>query len=146
MANIIFTNKCNINCPFCFASENNINDDISVSNSFDIEQVWKITNYLNINSDFRFCGGEPTQNPAMISAISLLLSCKRRIMIMTNGIWPDEFISYIANLSPKFETKISYLFNILHPKLYKKGEMERIHHALKIVNPSYTTDFRIYYL
>jgi len=145
MSNIIFTNKCNISCPFCFASENNVKDEIAETNNFNIEQVWRINNYLNSNSEFRFCGGEPTQNPEIIPAISLLLSSKRRIFIMTNGIWPDDFLSYINLLPQKFETKIRYLFNVLHPNFYKGKELEQIHQALKIVNPCNTTiGFTVY--
>ena len=139
MANIIFTNKCNISCPFCFASENNVKNENSETKAFNIEQVWRANNFLSTNSDFRFCGGEPTQNPEIISAISLLLASKRRIFIMSNGIWPDDFLSYIANLPPKFETKISYLFNILHSKFYKGKDWEQIHKTLKIANPCNTT-------
>ena len=62
MANIIFTNKCNIRCPFCFASENTANAT-KTKDEFSIADVWDISSSFIGNGMFRFCGGEPTLNP-----------------------------------------------------------------------------------
>jgi MoaA/NifB/PqqE/SkfB family radical SAM enzyme len=71
MSNIIFTNKCNIRCPFCFATENNLDVGTNSKEDFSIADTWKISGFLN-SKVFRFCGGEPTQNPNMKEAMKLL--------------------------------------------------------------------------
>lgn len=142
MANIIFTNKCNIQCPFCFAKENNTKS--SISQDFSILKSWEISSFIT-NKIFRFCGGEPTANPEIINVIEKLLEHGYEIFIMTNGIWPEKFSSFISSLDSKYITKIGYLFNILDPTFYRKNEFSIIKNTLSIVNPLKSTlGFTIY--
>ena len=143
MANIIFTNKCNIQCPFCFANENNANEN-DQRNDFTIANTWDITNFIN-NGEFRFCGGEPTQNPNIISAIELLLKSNKNIMIMTNGLWPPKFQTFVKELKPKYSTNIHYLFNVLPPEFYSKTRLKQLYKTLETINPTAATlGFTIY--
>ena len=153
MANIILTDKCNISCPFCFASENNVTQDSYAMNFFDIKKTWNISTFLK-NKKIRLCGGEPTQNPYILDILEILLKDGYEIFFMTNGVWHEDFFNYIKNLPPKYMTKVSYLFNILPPEFYKNGEYEIIRKSLSIVNPKktdigitiYREDFKYDYL
>lgn len=144
MANIIFTNKCNIHCPFCFANENNLNNKDQERNDFTIADTWDVTNFIN-NGEFRFCGGEPTQNPNIIPAVELLLKCHKNVMIMSNGLWTQKFQTFIRSLPPQFATRIHYLFNVLAPEFYSKTELEQLYVSLGSINPTAATlGFTIY--
>lgn len=144
MANIIFTNKCNIQCPFCFASENTANATKTMD-EFSIANVWDISSSFIANGVFRFCGGEPTLNPIMRDAVKLLLKNDKTVFIMTNGMWPDQFINFINGLSTKETAKINYLFNVLKPDFYTKNQLQKLHKVLSLINPTKTTlGFTIY--
>lgn len=144
MANIIFTNKCNIQCPFCFASENTANAT-KTKDEFSIADVWDISSSFIRNGVFRFCGGEPTLNPNMIDSVKLLLKNDKSVFIMTNGIWPDEFINFIDGLSTKETSKISYLFNVLKPDFYTENQLQKLYKVLSLINPTNATlGFTIY--
>ena len=137
MANIIFTNNCNIRCPFCFASENNSQEDRE-SFDYDIHKTWDITSFLD-KKVFRFCGGEPTQNPIIIDTLKILLKSDYHILLMTNGIWPQDFIDYIKSLTHSKKLNISYLFNILSPNFYKKEELIILHKTLEVITANNST-------
>ena len=144
MANIIFTNKCNIQCPFCFASENTANTT-KTKDEFSIADVWDISSSFITNGVFRFCGGEPTLNPIMKDAVKLLLKNDKSVFIMTNGLWPDEFTNFINGLSTNEISKISYLFNVLKPDFYSESQLQKLHKVLSLINPTMATlGFTIY--
>ena len=148
MANIILTNRCNIKCPFCFASENSDQNLIY----FDLLKSWKINSF--IDNEFRFCGGEPTLTPNITDIAEAILDSGKNIYMMTNGIWPESFHNFIKTMPYKYRVRISYLFNLLHPSFYKENDYEKILSNLAIVNPLktalgitvYKKDFEYQYL
>lgn len=135
MANIIFTNECNIQCPFCFASENAAKTT-KTNDEFSITDVWDISSSFIENGKFRFCGGEPTLNPNMIDSMRLLLKNDKSIFIMTNGLWPNKFINFIEGLNTKESSKTSFLFNILKPDFYTENQLNKLHKVLSLINPT----------
>jgi len=149
MANIILTNLCNIKCPFCFASENN---ELNLT-FFDPLKSWKISSFIS-SKEFRFCGGEPTLTPNIKEITEAILDSGRNIFIMTNGIWPESFHNFIKTIPVKYQNRISYLFNLLHPSFYKESDLNKILSNLDIVNPLlitlgltiYKDDFEYQYL
>lgn len=138
MANIIFTNKCNINCPFCFANENKEKSNQDNALNFTVADTWQVSNLLSSNL-FKFCGGEPTLNPEIIPAITSLLKSDKNISILSNGLWPETFQDFIENLTLPYTIKIIYLFNILEPQFYTANQLQRLKKTLSIVNPVQTT-------
>jgi sulfatase maturation enzyme AslB (radical SAM superfamily) len=145
MANIIFTNQCNIQCPFCFASENNTNQNSKPEMIFDAFKAWDISTFLGEDKDFRFCGGEPTLNPSIDKVLDILLKSKFSMTFMTNGLWPKKFKDYYKKLSNDNLLNIRFLFNILEPCLYKKNEYELLNNNLNMVlSQNSTLGFTIY--
>lgn len=139
MANIIYTNKCNIQCPYCFATENNLSEKSNSLKNYSIGDLWRLGRFITTNQ-FRFCGGEPTQNPNIIESIDLLLrNNKSMILLMTNGLWGNEFQEYISQLHPNSVVRINYLFNILPPDFYNKKQIKTLNSVLSIVNPTNST-------
>ncbi|MCD7963759.1 MAG: radical SAM protein [Rikenellaceae bacterium] len=140
MANIILTNTCNIQCPFCFASENNEQKAVV----FDPMKTWKISSFIG-SKTFRFCGGEPSLTPNITEMTQALLNSGYNIMMMTNGVWPESFRNFMLKLPVKFQVRFSYLFNILHPSFYKNNELQKICDNISLVNPLMCTlGFTIY--
>jgi len=138
MANIIYTNKCNLSCPFCFANDNNTKDTKDKTQNYSSTDLWKTVNFLNENP-IRLCGGEPTQHPDLIEHVDILIKSGKSIFMMTNGIWPKNFINYINCLSPANQLQFSFLFNILPPNLYSENQLNTIKKSLDACCPTRTT-------
>jgi len=88
MINIDLTNRCNLNCPFCFANANKRGEVVELST----EQINKmLDNVCAVDSIkpicFQFTGGEPTVHPQFLEALK---EVKKRqfsqVQIATNGI------------------------------------------------------------
>lgn len=138
MPNVIITNKCNLNCPFCFASEKNAQtaDEVNV---IDSEELWKITKILD-GTMVRFCGGEPTLHPRFLGLLSEHLENETsQVMVMTNGLWPKRVQKYISELPIEKLGRIRYLFNVLEPDFYTAKQIECLHATLRVVVPPRAT-------
>lgn len=92
---IEMTNKCNLNCDFCYANSNTFNQELSV------EQIKKAMDIIK-PSDIAFTGGEPLLRHDDI--IELLPEAKRHIgnlfkgiRIETNGTLPIDFNKFSFN-------------------------------------------------
>jgi sulfatase maturation enzyme AslB (radical SAM superfamily) len=138
MANLIITNQCNLNCPFCFASENqHCQEEFS---QFNLDAIKNIIPFLDKSKKvIRLCGGEPTLNKDIIHISDYLLDSGFSLFIMTNGLWPLKFRDYLKNMSGEKISRISFLFNVLHENLYSAELYRMLHETLSIVNPSNST-------
>jgi len=74
---INLTNKCNMNCPTCFASANELKQD-----DFDLSNVDKLKNYKYIY----LSGGEPTIKDDLFDYISKIKKGGHELIIFSNGI------------------------------------------------------------
>jgi radical SAM protein with 4Fe4S-binding SPASM domain len=95
--------------------------------------------FLLKDSEFRLCGGEPSLHDNVIEICDWLLKNNRKIFLMTNGLWPNEFWEYISSLEYKYITRIRFLFNVLEKSLYKNGEFQQLNKSLSVVNSCNTT-------
>lgn len=146
MANLIITNQCNIQCPFCFASESK--PDANSANEVTMDTFWEYINKFRIK-EVRFCGGEPTTHSQFIEMLDEVLKHDdMSAFVMTNGIWSNNIIDYIRSLplSPIFPLpalnkalRLKFLFNLLTPQFYTNEQWRRINQALEIVIPDLTT-------
>ena len=126
MANIIFTNYCNLHCEYCFA--NKIKSQ-SMQNITE-KQLQRILDWLK--KDYReshrigIIGGEPTLHPYFIDRINqlsiFLEETKSEAMLFTNGL---NIMSYLKYLNKKIgmlinvnkekidilDSQLNYLFN-----------------------------------
>ncbi len=137
MANLILTNNCNLNCPFCFAVENNYGIK-KTKEEFNVADLWKMIGFLK-GRTVRLCGGEPTINSNINEIFDCLLKNEFNIVIMTNGLWNQKFKSYIKNLHTNDILKINYLFNVLEEDQYTQEQRNNLKEVLNIVNPINTT-------
>ena len=79
---LILTDKCNFNCPYCRGVREDIKGTMSFALATATIKLWVNEGLKNI----RFSGGEPTLYPKLIQLIKLSRKCGiERIAISTNG-------------------------------------------------------------
>jgi uncharacterized radical SAM superfamily Fe-S cluster-containing enzyme len=122
MINIDLTNRCNLNCPFCFANSNKRGELVELS----IEQVRKMINTACAVDAvqpvcFQFTGGEPTVHPQFIEALTEAKKHKfTQVQVATNGIRFAEGADLAARAS-EAGLNVAYLqFDGMDDKVYEK--------------------------
>ena len=116
------TNRCNLNCPICFANSNRVGRIVEYS----FEEVHRIMDYfVNQRPYFppvaQFSGGEPTLHPRIID----ILNDARDIgfphrLLNTNGIRIAKDIDF-ARAVLDTDCGVIYLsFDGIEPEMYKK--------------------------
>jgi uncharacterized radical SAM superfamily Fe-S cluster-containing enzyme len=106
------TNKCNYNCPICFASANEIN-----VKDFEIAEL---DNYLKrLNTRFVFLsGGEATLLPNLDKIIKLTRKRKLKPMLLTNGHTLGRNKSLAKRLKKAGLFSVGIQFDTLNPKTH----------------------------
>lgn len=89
---MIVTDRCNFNCPYCRPLNERIKGDIDFDLANYILDVWFDNSLKNV----RFSGGEPTLYPFLDL---LIKKCKRnnveRIAVSTNGSSNNDYYKYL---------------------------------------------------
>ena len=96
---IITTNKCNLNCKYCFTKKNRGNE--SLKKAYVIELINKTVN-KNMPLEVSFIGGgEPTLNYSaineIVSFINDKIGKKAKYSIISNGIFDSQVINLIKD-------------------------------------------------
>jgi MoaA/NifB/PqqE/SkfB family radical SAM enzyme len=122
--NILLTNTCNQECPYCFARQEMKRSKIK---EMSLENFKKVVNYLKKNkiNSLRLMGGEPTIHSRFQQVIKLGINNFGNIVIFTNGLIPKKNKKIIE----KNIDKISFNFNIDTPAFEKNDNLRD-----KIVN------------
>lgn len=100
MASIILTYRCNLHCPYCFASGFVNTEKIDIS----IQNFLKAVSFVTrTESSIAIIGGEPMLHPGFGTIMELLIANSRikNINLFTNGILADQFLPQITH--PKVE-------------------------------------------
>ena len=88
LANIDLTNRCNMNCPICFANAN----QAGYVYEPDFETICKMLDALRVEEPIKctavqFSGGEPTVYPKLVEVIKAAKERKfAQVQVATNGI------------------------------------------------------------
>lgn len=134
MPNLVITNRCNLSCPFCFASEYRADGSAGAAQSMTLEEFRAQLEFVGTDT-VRFCGGEPTLHPEFPAMLSEALApAERRVLLMTNGLWPTSVRQQIAALPRRQANKITYLVNVLEPGLYGNGQQTLLEQALEVMD------------
>jgi hypothetical protein len=143
--NLILTNACNLRCPFCFATESRVDRQSAAVTRVGRDEFGRWLAWLG-SDRVKFCGGEPTLHPDFIEFLEMAFaSASPEIVVMTNGLWPEAVRRHIARLPPRKQVRVSFLFNVLEPSLYRKVQEQRLAASLAAVNPHATSlGFTIY--
>ncbi|MBT8489822.1 MAG: radical SAM protein, partial [Deltaproteobacteria bacterium] len=88
MPNILLTNYCNLNCPYCFAGKmmSRKGNNISVHN------FKKAVSYLKKNREKHvgIIGGEPTLHPRFLDLMTYVIEQGFKVQLFTNGVMDEE--------------------------------------------------------
>lgn len=79
------TNRCNLACPHCYQLPDNMSVDPTINELLDIVRSWP-----DDGAGVALCGAEPTARKDLadlIKQIKLLPGKKRKIMVLTNGVY-----------------------------------------------------------
>ncbi|MBY9077399.1 radical SAM protein [Paenibacillus sp. HN-1] len=134
MASVIINSACNLQCPFCFATESRNAEGHSINN-MSKDEFHKILKF-DSNIVTTICGGEPTIHPEFCDFMDSMLAVRGKyINVLTNGLWPEKVCNYFSSLPFEKSKRIIYLFNILQPEEYTEAQVEKLHAALGSVNP-----------
>lgn len=91
------TNKCNLNCVYCYKKVNGADDSTNMS----LEMVTIVIDYLNTQPSTIVCleGGEPLLHPHFIEIFYKLKESKIPVDILTNGLLFDfEMVKQVASV------------------------------------------------
>lgn len=111
-ANLLITNYCNQNCPFCFASRE--------MKSSTLDKEMKLDDYKKIlrkikrsghYSAIKLLGGEPTLHSQLFPMLDLAVQEGLQVQIFTNGIMDLKKADKLAT----YGKKIGYTFNCVTP-------------------------------
>tara|TARA_Y100000034_G_scaffold137009_1_gene218361 strand:- start:9664 stop:10908 length:1245 start_codon:yes stop_codon:yes gene_type:complete len=109
---IELTNKCNYNCPICYASANEID-----AKDFTIKEI---NNYLDKSSNRFIClsGGEPTLLPNFNEIIKNIKKKGLRTLLFTNGhsLGKNSLLAHSLKKSGLFAVAIQ--FDTFNPNLH----------------------------
>ena len=135
MANISITNYCNLQCPYCFAS-----DHINENKYFiDMDQFNRILNFIKTDdAKIGLIGGEPTLHPHLEEILIRLNEyCKendKRWVIFSNGLHIEKILPYIQPYG-------SCLININNPQTLKKEKWYQLLNNLSLINEKQLINF-----
>ncbi|MDE6142265.1 MAG: radical SAM protein, partial [Bacilli bacterium] len=87
--NIIVTNKCNRNCPFCIAKKNSNNGNYTYIAMENIENAMSFIKTENIET-IALPGGEPTLHPNIIEIAKKIKQTNCQLALYTNYDFKDK--------------------------------------------------------
>lgn len=129
MANIFLTRKCNLKCPYCFASEfvNRENEEISLENLFLALKFIK----TDRNERIGLIGGEPTLHSKFGKILQIMLNDDEinQVTIYTNGIEIDKYAEILKN------NKFYLLINCNSPNDIGVSNYQKLKHNIEYLYP-----------
>ena len=108
--NVLLTNFCNQNCPYCFAKDEMERATVKEMSLEDFKKLVVILKKNKIRT-LRLMGGEPTLHSYFDEIIKLALAEFEEILIFTNGLIPTKS----RRILEKNLNKISFNFNLNTP-------------------------------
>lgn len=145
--NIDITNKCNLNCIYCYPE---IRKNKSVQENQSIEYYKK--KILKAKKDkyniVHFSGAESTLSPYLLELIEFSRSQKLIPSIITNGVLLSDY-SFLEKLIKSGLKKIEFTFNCSNPKINEqitkvKNITQKQLKALKNINQFKKIDLKIF--
>lgn len=115
MAKVVLTDKCNLKCPYCIASDyvNQHGPGFITKDAF-LEIIKFIA---KTDSSIGFFGGEPTIHPQFLEFVDLALGTTNKgITIFTNGttlkdwyrVLLDNRVGLLVNVNSKKDTGVKF--------------------------------------
>lgn len=134
MPNIILTEYCNLQCPYCFASQM-ISDAqlMHADKNISLDQFLNILNWLTpsaLQGEFQIglIGGEPTLHPQFKEILKqtniFCSSTQSNAILFTNGILLEQFLPYIGE----------NMFILININNLQTSQKEKLFSSLNLIN------------
>jgi len=141
MPNILLTNFCNRQCPYCFAKAQVELGTVQPRWELPSDEYDTILSYLNPTLDFvSLLGGEPTLHSRFADYVERARSAGFRIKIFTNGA--TRFLRSIDQF--KDDENISIILNLNDKSSYVSAEWNEIEHNFKVFGSRISISFNVY--
>jgi radical SAM protein with 4Fe4S-binding SPASM domain len=144
MANLLITERCVRNCPYCFAKKHMDNSKLP---ELSWDNLIYIADFLEISGEKKISilGGEPTLNPLFVDFTTYLLERNFHVNVFTSGIMSDAILlesqKFLANFPSE---RLSFTCNMNHPDISTASEIERIDRFLTLFGRLTTLGYNIY--
>lgn len=122
---VLVSSKCNLNCPYCFASGIRARDGFM---SFDMFK--RIVRFFAAHEKghairLRLGGGEPTLNPAFTKMLKYVRNRRSvgHVEILTNGLFDKKCLKEFLRFDP---SSINFLLNLNDERMVGKTRFKRI--------------------
>jgi len=115
MANLVISARCNMACPYCFASEyldgQSGNIPGHASPYIDLETFEDRLDFLDRSNidEIRLIGGEPSLHPRFPEIIQRAVKRGKRILIFTHGLLTESALTSLEVLPPE---RVTVLVNM----------------------------------
>lgn len=143
--NILFTNFCNKNCPYCFAKGKLTSGKGLFSKYINLKELRIIIDFLKQSKETHvgILGGEPTLHPEFKRAVTMIIKEGLGITIFSNGIMKKDISIFLKGIDVN---KYNILLNINSPESYTKKEWFVINRTARLLNKQLKLGFNIYRL
>lgn len=111
-ANVLITNYCNQNCPFCFASREM--NSATLDREMSLHDFKRSLDKIKRSGYFtaiKLLGGEPTLHSKLFEMLDLAKDNNLKVQIFTNGIMGAHRVQQLV----KYGNIIGYTFNCVTP-------------------------------
>ena len=125
MINLFLTYQCNLNCPYCFAT------DLAPEFPKEISEE-KFDLFLNWLQQYRvpvigLLGGEPTMHSRFESMLEQFSEIGVAVVLFTNAIFPKKLVDPIS------KHVVNVVVNYNEPSMYKRGQLEIVNRNLELL-------------
>lgn len=147
VANILLTNRCVRQCPYCFAGQEMA--QAATSEYLSWENVIYLADLLQASGERRvsLLGGEPTLHPEFLDILLYLVERRFHVTFFTSGIMSKaklEACRQHAALLPL--SRVNFVCNLNNPEQTPtpRSEREALHAFLSVLGPWTMPAFTIY--
>jgi radical SAM protein with 4Fe4S-binding SPASM domain len=143
--NILLTNFCNQNCPYCFAKGKLTLEKAVSSDRITLEELRIIIDFLKQAKETRvgILGGEPTLHPEFEKAVTMIIKEGLGINLFTNGLMKEGTARFLKEIDVK---TCGVTLNINSPESYTKKEWLTINRTARMLQKHLFLGFNIYRL
>lgn len=140
MPNLLLTNFCNRNCPYCFALAQVETGTTQPDWEMSRDELDCVLGYLDPRWDIvSLLGGEPTLHSRFAEVVGEIAGRGYRIKIFTNGTTPR--LRDIQGINPE---ELNIILNLNAPDTYSPGEWFQIESNCRHFGPRLSLSFNIY--
>ena len=147
MANLLLTNKCVRECPYCFAGREMASS--SESDYLSWENVVYLADFLSASGEKRLSllGGEPTLHPAFVDILLYFIERGFDVNVFTSGLLSKARLDELGkHLAPLAADSVNFVCNINNPEqtATTAAETEKLHAFLTTLAPRTMISFNLY--